>query len=206
MSKTIFEQIAEETKGKKYSTSWYRKKVQTIANDITLKKIKSDERKESTLNTEDQDSNEVRNETRRGHLYLFEYEATHRSTQYYDRYPLVYVLDREGDHFIGANLHYMNPKARLGVIKSLQEKDKLSIPSVIIHKYLYKGVKGLFLDLGISEWETAIYLPIEDFVYDVGNKTLPYKKDKVWQRTYKFREDKFRSKRIVENYSKETKK
>ena len=37
--KTIFEQIKEETKGKSYGASWYRRKVQTIAANYKVKRF-----------------------------------------------------------------------------------------------------------------------------------------------------------------------
>jgi len=208
MSKTtIFEQIAEETKGKSYSANWYRKKVRSMASKYTLKKVMRQEKVETALKDKLQDDNELRNETRVGHLYLFEYKATSKRIPFYDKFPLVYVLSREGDHFYGVNLHYMSPKARLKIVKDIKDKKYVNVPQKIIHKYLYSGVKKTrFLDLGQEEWETAIFLPIEDFVYERGGRTFSYNKNDVWQLTYKSRMTRFKERRIVEAYPNETKK
>lgn len=202
---TIFERIKEETKGKKYTSSWYRRRVTEMASEYPVKRIINDEKTESAID-DIQDDNELREEVRKGHLYLYQYKPTKKGLPYWDTYPLVYVLRREGSYFIGANLHYMSPKARSGVIQSILEDKKVEIPKKIIHKYLYNGVIGRLLDLGQDEWKTAIYLPIENFVYEKGGRTLSYDKNKVWQRTYKYRMDQFLERAIIESYTSETKK
>ena len=203
--KTIFEQIKEETKGKSYGASWYRRKVQTIAANYKVKKIFKDEKVETVLDDEFQDDNEVRVKVLRGHLYIFQYEATTKRLPYYDTNPLVYVIGREEDGFIGANLHYVQPKHRAKIITNLLEKNQIVVPSSIVHKYLYDNVKGRFLDLGKEEWETAILLPIDNFVYERGGRTFSYKKNDVWGKTHKKRADLFKEKRIFERYTNETK-
>ena len=169
MSKTIFEQIEEEAKGEKRSVSWYRRQVKLIAKNYTLDLLKSDERYDDAVTKDFQDVNELRAEVRIGHLYLFEYKASSK-TPFYDTFPLVYVIDRKADHFIGANLHYMGPKARYTVIDNLIKKDFLKVPPNCLHKYLSSNVSGRYLDLGKDEWDTAIFLPIENFIFTKSKK------------------------------------
>ena len=38
---------------------------------------------------------------------------------FYDRRPLVYVMDFQGDKMLGGNLHYLNPSYRGGIAKGL---------------------------------------------------------------------------------------
>ena len=182
MSSTIFEQVKEAAGSEKRSLSWYRRQVKLIAKNYTLDLLKSDENYDASATPEFQDTNELRNEVRIGHLYLFEYKATSK-TPFHDTFPLVYVIDRQSDHFIGANLHYINPKSRYSVIDNLINNDYLKVPPNCVHKYLSNNVSGYFLDLGKDEWDTAIFLPIENFIVTKSKKS--YSKRKVWEDTTK---------------------
>lgn len=199
MSKTIFEQVEEAAGGEKRSVSWYRRQVKLVAKNYTLDLLKSDEKYDTNVTKEFQDVNEIRNEVRIGHLYLFEYKATSR-TPFFDTFPLVYVIDRQSEYFIGANLHYLGPKARYTVIDNLIKKDFLKVPPNCVHKYLSSNVSGRFLDLGKDEWDTAIFLPIENFIITKSKKQYP--KRQVWDDTYKAKTKKaaFKIPRVIEFY------
>ena len=75
MSSTIFEQVKEAAGSEKRSLSWYRRQVKSIAKNYTLDLLKSDENYDASATPDFQDTNELRNEVRIGHLYLFEYKA-----------------------------------------------------------------------------------------------------------------------------------
>lgn len=200
MSSTIFEQVKEAAGSEKRSLSWYRRQVKSIAKNYTLDLLKSDENYDASATPDFQDTNELRNEVRIGHLYLFEYKATSK-TPFHDTFPLVYVIDRQSDHFIGANLHYINPKSRYSVIDNLINNDYLKVPPNCVHKYLSNNVSGYFLDLGKDEWDTAILLPIENFIVTKSKKS--YSKRKVWEDTTKAKTQKgaFKIPRDIEFYS-----
>ena len=200
MSSTIFEQVKEAAGSEKRSLSWYRRQVKSIAKNYTLDLLKSDENYDASATPDFQDSNELRNEVRIGHLYLFEYKATSK-TPFHDTFPLVYVIDRQADHFIGANLHYINPKSRYSVIDNLINNDYLKVSPNSIHKYLSNNVSGYFLDLGKDEWDTAIFLPIENFIITKSKKS--YSKKRVWEDTKKLKTQKgaFKIPRDIEFYS-----
>jgi len=199
MSKTIFEQVEEKAAGEKRSVSWYRRQVKLIAKNYSLDLLKSDERYDDSVTKDFQDTNEIRNEVRIGHLYLFEYKASSKIS-FYDTFPLVYVIDRQADYFVGANLHYMGPKARYTVIDNLIKNNYLKVPPNCVHKYLSSNVSGRFLDLGKDEWDTAIFLPIENFIFTKSKKE--YSKRKVWDDTYKAKTKKaaFKIPRVIEFY------
>ena len=175
MSSTIFEQVKEAAGSEKRSLSWYRRQVKSIAKNYTLDLLKSDENYDASATPDFQDTNELRNEVRIGHLYLFEYKATSK-TPFHDTFPLVYVIDRQSDHFIGANLHYINPKSRYSVIDNLINNDYLKVSPNCVHKYLSNNVSGYFLDLGKDEWDTAIFLPIENFIVTKSKKSYSKRK------------------------------
>jgi len=109
---------------------------------------------------------------------------------------LVYILKTEGGAFYGANLHYLEPKKRLIVINKLSE-GHIDIPKAIIHKYLYKRCKSLFLDLAKQEWVTASALPVEDFVLMKGDGKIEYPKEYVWEEINQYWTDRIKGTRII---------
>lgn len=175
---TIFEKIRLKTEGESKSYDWYRQQIYSLTKDI---KLIMDERRDTQQNPEQQDENELRLFPLKGHLYFFDYKATTKSLPFYDKFPLVYVFAVESSYFWGANLHYLPPKQRVYAINNMKE-GKLNVPQGIVHKYLKKNTKDFYLDLAKDEWETAILLPVEDFVLQ-GKKLVPYEKELVWKET-----------------------
>ena len=55
---------------------------------------------------------------------------------FYDRRPLVYVMDFQGDKMLGGNLHYYKSKYRGGVAKGLINKVGARLPKKTLHRYL----------------------------------------------------------------------
>jgi len=60
------------------------------------------------------------------------------------------------------------------------------------------------LDLASAEWDTAILLPIENFVRNVkgSNKTLPYTKELVWDDVDENYYDRIKTRRVIRGYGK----
>ena len=149
---------------------------------------------------EEQDANELRRYTVAGHMYMFEYKAKMKWLPYYDRFPLVYAIKAPNkNEFWGANLHYMSPKKRIAATKKLMQ-GRIDIPKRCFHKYLSPHVEGLYLDLAVSEWDTAILLPTEEFVKNVNGMVFPVDKSEVWGDTDDNFYDKIRGQRIVKGY------
>jgi hypothetical protein len=115
-----------------------------------------------------------------GKMFTFGYDAKHKKTlPYWDRFPLIVVLDVAPQGFIGLNFHYLSPKDREMFLKQLmktadKKKNKFNvtwdsvkrIPNAekMIHKYLYSQVKTSMLESPSSEWHNVIYLPYQRFV------------------------------------------
>ena len=201
--KTLFERVAEKTGGEKQSFSWYRAAVKNEASSYKkdLTRFVKDERKDTLGKPVERDQNMLRSYAVPGHLYMFEYKAKMRWLPYYDRFPLVYVVRSNGGEFWGANLHYMNPKKRIPCIKDLMS-NRINLPKKCFHKYIHDHVDGLYLDLALVEWDTAILLPTEDFVKDVNGHIFSYKKEDVWEETNENFYDKIKGSRIIEGYGK----
>lgn len=199
--KTLFERVNAATKGEKKSLAWYRAAVKAQASSYkkNFKKYILDEKGDRNGLAKEQDSNELRKYAVMGHMYMFEYKAKMRWLPYYDRFPLVYVIKSTKTEFWGANLHYLSPKKRLLATKKLMQ-GRIDIPKKCFHKYLHAHVDGLYLDLALTEWDTAILLPTADFVKDLNGMVFPISQETVWEETDDNFYDKIRGQRIVKGY------
>jgi len=198
---TLFERVTAATKGEKKSLSWYRGAVKAEASKYNknIDKYILDEKNDRGGVAKEQDRNELRTLVVEGHLYMFEYKAKMRWLPYYDRNPLVYVIKSNGQEFWGANLHYLSPKKRILATQKLI-KGRIDIPKKCFHKYIHDHVDGLYLDLALVEWDTAILLPIEDFVKNMNGMLFPIDKQIVWEETDESFYDKITAQRTVKGY------
>ena len=199
--KTLFERVNAATKGEKKSLAWYRAAVKAQASSYkkNFKKYILDEKGDRNGLATEQDANELRKYAVMGHMYMFEYKAKMRWLPYYDRFPLVYVIKSSKTEFWGANLHYLSPKKRLIATKKLMQ-GRIDIPKKCFHKYLHAHVDGLYLDLALTEWDTAILLPTADFVRDLNGMVFPISQETVWEETDDNFYDKIRGQRTVKGY------
>ena len=79
---------------------------------------------------------------------------------------------------------------------------RIDIPKACFHKYLVH-VDGLLLDIAADEWDTAILLPTEDFVKNIGSTAFPYdKKELVWEETNESYYDRVKGRRVIQGYGK----
>jgi len=198
---TLFERVTAATKGEKKSLSWYRNAVKAEASryNKNLEKYILDEKNDRGGFAREQDKNELRTHVVEGHLYMFEYKAKMRWLPYYDRNPLVYVIKSNLNEFWGANLHYLSPKKRILATQKLV-KGRIDIPKKCFHKYIHDHVDGLYLDLALVEWDTAILLPTEDFVKNMNGMLFPIDKQTVWEETDESFYDKITGQRTVKGY------
>jgi len=181
---TLFEIIRDQTNGEKQTALWYRQQLGKISSKIKVwpDKMTEEQKMDSVQNIVHQDENELRRTVFPGHMYFYSYHAI-SNVKYYDRLPLVYVLKKSSDHFYGINFHYLDYKRRAIAINKL-EKGVIDVPLHILHKYLIRECKGLFLDLATYEWESAAMLPVDDFVLKLNNgKEHSYDNELVWEET-----------------------
>lgn len=131
-----------------------------------------------------------------GRLYCFYYDPKGKDDlPYYDRFPMVLVLDRYQDGFLGLNLHYLPYRYRVAFLRKLlkyavlnqdDEIQRLRITYDIltaskrlrefqpcIKRYLFGHIKSKLLTIQPNEWEIATLLPLHQF-----KKAQP---NKVWQ-------------------------
>jgi len=119
-----------------------------------------------------------------GKMYFFKYDPKYKDTlPMYDRFPLVFPIERYGDGFLGINLHYLAPGERGWLINKLTEfrnntkmnettrlrltydllqttKRLASVTRPCIKRYLFDHVRSKFIEVMPDEWERAINLPV----------------------------------------------
>ena len=154
-----------KSKQAKKSVAWFKKKVGDSARGFKKKAV-----------------------LKPGRMYTFGYDAKLKAIlPYWDKFPLIIVLDVYKDGFLGLNFHYLSPidrqkfftkimkfstqkgepedftdKARFNIswdaVKNVKHADKM------IHKYLYGHVRTSLLEAPPNEWENVIFLPYQKFV------------------------------------------
>ena len=121
-----------------------------------------------------------------GKMYHFFYDPkTKKQLPYYDRFPLIFVVDRAPDGFYGINLHYLPPKLRAQLMDALysiasdrryDQNTKLRLSYGVLKgankyryfkpcfkRYLSAQVKSKFIEVDSAEWDIALFLPTERF-------------------------------------------
>ena len=121
-----------------------------------------------------------------GNLYFFHYTPKNsESLPYYDVFPLVLILAKYNDGFLGLNLHYLPIKMRALFLNQMlsyaqynNEDDikriritydilssvkRLRAYAPCLKRYLFNHVNTRLLKVEPHEWETALYLPVEQF-------------------------------------------
>ena len=198
---TLFEKVNVAAGGEKKPLSWYRTTVKRLSTGYNknFDRYIRDEKKDRAEVAEDQDQNELRRYVIQGHLYMFEYEAKGKYLPYYDKFPLVYVIRSSKSEFWGLNLHYIPIKKRIAATNKLMG-DRIDMPKRCLHKYLHSHVQGLYLDLAVSEWDSAILLPTDHFVKSAQKSEFDIAREDVWKDTNDVFYDKFKAARVVKGY------
>lgn len=121
-----------------------------------------------------------------GRMFMFIYDPKYKQTlPYYDKFPLAIMLEPSEGGFIGLNLHYLRPRTRALFLEKLLEYtnnnyfnettkfnltynllkgvSKLKEFKPCLKKYLYTQVRSNFMEVPSEYWETAIFLPTEQF-------------------------------------------
>jgi hypothetical protein len=123
-----------------------------------------------------------------GKMYFFWYDPKHKDTlPMYDRFPLVFPIERYPDGFLGLNLHYLSFNERSALLNSLMKfrnnnnmnattklrvtYDLLNSTSRIagamrpcIKRYLFTQVRSSFVEVTADEWDKAMQLPVAVWV------------------------------------------
>ena len=90
--------------------------------------------------------------------YYFEYDPKFKDQLgEWDEFPLIKLLERKNDIYLGANLHYLSGKARLSAINT----DKY--PNSSLHYYIPKNADSIFFEVGEQDIQLLSQLPLDKF-------------------------------------------
>ena len=112
-----------------------------------------------------------------GELCFFSYTAQFPDKYpFYDRRPLVYVMDFQGDKLLGGNLHYLNPDYRDEIAKGLINKVGAILPKKTLHRYFLSNIGDIFIiPSDPEEYASVAQLVTENFSNKYGQKVSPQK-------------------------------
>jgi hypothetical protein len=137
-------------------------------------------------------------------MYLFAYDPkTKEDLPYYDRFPLVFPFRRVPGGFYGINMHYLPPLLRAKLMDALydtvnndkmDETTRLRINYRILQSaakfrffepcvkhYLNNHVKTRFLRVDPTQWDVALFLPLERFAKATKSRIYADTKKKIYQ-------------------------
>jgi hypothetical protein len=121
-----------------------------------------------------------------GRMFMYFYDPKHKKTlPYYDRFPLIFMVEKAKGGFYGLNLHYLPHKQRALFFDRLTDystnkrydlttrlrlsynllksASKLSMYGPCFKHYLNEHVRSKIIEVPASEWETVLFLPTENF-------------------------------------------
>lgn len=155
---------------------WYRTAARKSGSHVPAKLVRSGSN----------DPSRGRSQIRVGDMYLYHYEPKHKKTlPYYDRFPLVFPFKKVPKGWLGINMHYLPLPLRAKLMDNLYSlasnrkydettrlrmnydmlngaaKFRLFKPT--IHRYLVHHVESKMVYINPSEWDIALFLPLERF-------------------------------------------
>lgn len=155
------------------SRDWFRRKAQSLrrVNRNALMK---------------EDPIQLKSRFMPGAMFMFFYDPKLKKTlPYYDSFPLVIVVDKAKDGFLGLNLHYLPPTLRAKLLDSLMdittdnkynEATRFQLSYSLLKRaakykyfkpcvkhYLSDHVRSRFALVPAPEWEIAAFLPTADW-------------------------------------------
>lgn len=122
-----------------------------------------------------------------GYLYFFLYFPHYaRTLDYYDRFPMTLVLEKDPEGFLALNFHYLPYQMRAIFFDALYSRHLQSntdplrsrirityqILSAVskykafrpcLRRYRYTNCRSAMLQVGETEWDIALFLPVEQF-------------------------------------------
>jgi hypothetical protein len=126
------------------------------------------------------------NQFKIGMMYCFFYDPkTKDDLPYWDKFPVVLVLEKYNDGFLGLNLHYLPIKYRMAFLSKLMRFAQLTAEDDIkrmrisyeilnsakryaefkpmLKRYLFGRLRSKLLMIQPNEWDVASMLPLQQF-------------------------------------------
>lgn len=121
-----------------------------------------------------------------GRMFMYLYDPKHKKTlPYYDRFPLIFLVEKAEGGFYGLNMHYLPPKYRAILFDNLTQytnnkkydkttrlrlkydflkaNARLRYFAPCYKRYLSSHVKSRIVEVPAQHWETVLFLPSEQF-------------------------------------------
>ena len=134
-----------------------------------------------------------KNRVSMGRMYLFNYDPKHKDTlPYYDRFPLIFTVDKAPGGFYGINMHYLPHVLRARLMDALyslsrdqryDERTRLRLSYDILNgmtkykafrptfkRYLSNHVRSRFIEITSAEWDIALMMPLQKFAKASSSK------------------------------------
>lgn len=176
-------------KNTKKSLAWFRNEVKNIKNISRSKLLKDDNFK-------------TRARPLSGRMFMYFYDPKYKKTlPYYDRFPLIFMVEKAPGGFYGLNLHYLPLKQRALFFDKLTEyannksyngstrlrlsynllksASKMSAFNPCFKHYLTEHVKSKIIEVPADQWETVLFMPTEDFKKADKNKVWSESRKKI---------------------------
>ena len=91
-----------------------------------------------------------------GKWYLFEYDPKFKDQlKVWDQYPLIQLMEFNKGNLLGANIHHLKARARLGAINNNR------FPQSILRYYIPKKADGLFFEVDDMDVPILSQFPVE---------------------------------------------
>lgn len=162
-------QIQRQSAGRaaRRSTQWFQNKIKNV--DSSMKKDRPDA----------------------GKMFFYQYDAKYAAElPYWDKLPLVIVLDYNAEYVLGMNLHYLPPNMRATFLNDLIEDHAVGMDEdrrfgvsykalkkadnryfrPTIHLYIRSRIKTPFIEVEPDEWPNAVALPVAKWSGATGSK------------------------------------
>ena len=153
--------------------NWFKKEVADMSN-INRRDLLKD------------DAFKIRSRTLPGRMFMYFYDPKHKKTlPYYDRFPLIFMVEKANGGFYGLNLHYLPPKQRAILFdrlndytsnkrydittrlrlnyKVLKQASKLAFYKPCFKHYLSANVRSKLVEVQADNWETVLFMPTQMF-------------------------------------------
>ena len=124
-----------------------------------------------------------------GRMYFYHYDPKYKETlPVWDKFPLVIPMKTYDNGFLGLNLHYLDPYSRLVLLDRLHDfinntkyddttkfnlsydllskSRRYSLIEQCIKRYLFEHIRSSIIYIEPDQWESAIFLPTEKFIYN----------------------------------------
>lgn len=181
MATYIFQKLSGEGQaeglkpGSIEARDWFRDRASSVSNVNTKDLVRQVDRTYTSIREADI-----------GRMYMFFYDPKHKQTlPYYDKFPMIFVVDKIPGGFHGINLHYLPPTYRARLMDalysidrndSMRESKKLALTYNVLKgaskfryfkpcfkHYLNNKVQSRLLYVPAEEWDIALMLPTQRF-------------------------------------------